>query len=63
MSRCIMVDGMLLRVDRRFDETPGSPDMVAAAELVASMRRKLDDDAKPLDERPIVTDAGSRSRR
>lgn len=41
--KCVRVGGALLRVDSRFDETPGSEDMLAAAELVEHMSTRRDE--------------------
>lgn len=52
-----MVDGVLLRVSKDFDEAPGSEDMVAAAALVEHMRGGVERSAS--DE--FVTKHGRRS--
>jgi len=40
-AKCVWVEGVLLRVDASFDATPGSEDMVAAAELVSHLRSQI----------------------
>lgn len=59
-TRCITVDGALVRVSGDFDEREGSDDMVALREVLSAMRDRIDNPPGPDD---IVTKHGQGRRR
>ncbi len=54
-TRCIMLDGMLVRVSGEFDEREGSDDMLALRDMLAGIKGRIDNPPGPDD---LVTKHG-----